>query len=647
MPNAVKFINQTELNKLAAAQCSMKFNGVPVKNGDVIADNGAIILLTANEGRILTGINQWSDDKGTYPFDISSDGKTGTLITKVGMTTTRSSSTYTTSPESAGTVLYTVTQDDLDLAASQNCEIYKGSVLATIGTSFKVGEVVTIKADSTVTFEGGYARFTIPSGQTDFELNSGFSEATKTMVADTIVSGLEIKTFAKPVVVWTVSSTQINQLNDSLAYLYKNGVRVSQGTQFFKGDIVKLTPDRDSRQLVNAWLNSVDESGSYQRINMVKNSNNSEATYTIETERPINGFIVSTEERPASYSITSNDISRYENAKATLKVNGVAASVGTIVSQGDTLEAKANSGRVFYNDSVYAINRGGGIQPFTQNSDSTIATMVMGSLGITGLYVDTVLAPSPDVRGYNNVYELSETQLKAVTQKRWEVNTAGDVVDYGKFFIGLISLPFAISPDYVIGDQNVRLGPLDTNIPAKLLDRDIVRLDLGTIRVVSEKGNLLDYKNTVAMLYLPYTDPVAIDLEYVIDHEIAIEYVISLYDGMATINIMSSKIDNIVLSINVDMGITIPFANVDQTPSKNSPLSIKMGFDNGIKVPFIEIVRNESILSDGFFTIPIVDEGLLSAASGYVKVEEIQLNCAATKREKELIISLLKSGVVL
>lgn len=560
-------------------------------------------------------------------------------------------STFQFTYSNVGTSMFmTYTAEILADIAAKGCKMYRNNDLVQVDWQTRSKDVMKLVCDPSVNI-GAVAPFwqTSEGKQYPMTVNAARTEGTRTLSGTNIswVSFTLDTVGAGPTPVLTLTEADITKLTDNMAYLFKGDVRAAIRTQFYNGDTVKVTPDRELRQLVNTWLNSTDATGAYERLSLVQNADKSAAMYTFASDRPVTGFIVTTEARPVRYTVTSADMTRYTNGQATLKINGVAAAVGATIGVGDSLVAAANSGRVFYADSVYNRTGSGGMQVYTQNEDFTVASLIVGADVVSGLYVDTVLAPSPDVRGYNNVYELSETQLKAVTQKRWEKNQAGDVVDYGKFFIGLISLPFAINPDYVIGDQDVRLGPLDTDIPAKLLDRDIVRLDVGTIRVVSEKGNLLDYKNTVAMLYLPYTDPVAIDLEYVIDQEIAIEYVISLYDGLATINIMSSKIDNIVLSINVDMGITIPFANVDQAPSKNSPLSIKVGFDNGIKVPFIEIMRNETILSDGFFTIPIVDEGLLSAASGYVKVEEIQLNCAATTREKELIISLLKSGVVL
>lgn len=641
--------SQSTQGRLDAAQVTLFINGVKAVVGNPISTGDIITITTIPGRRLASNANSFTFSSiGIRYFTLNSNKSLGTM----DLTSETNSVTANAFSSEIDPTVFTATQLYFNRATAAKLTLTKNGAPASIGTVFGVGEYVTLEVKDQTLLVDGALTYMVLNGSTQKNFTVSADGKSATYLVDGVDNITNFTCASKEEVsptpvVWTVSQSDITKLSDNNAYLYNGSVRATAGTKFINGDTVRVTPDRDSRQLTNTWLNSTNETGNYERLSLVQNSDKSEATYTLTSDRAVTSFIVTTEARPALYAISSDDMARYEAGQATLKINGAPASIGLTIGVGDSMVATANPGRVFYADSVYNRQRGGGRQVFTQNADSTIASLIVGVDGVSGLYVDTVLAPSPDVSGLNNVYELSETQLKLVTQKRWEINTAGDVVDYGKFFIGLISLPFTIDPNYIVGDQDVRLGPLDTDIPAKLLDRDVIRLNLGTIRVASEKGNLLDYKNTVAMLYLPYTDPVALDLEYVIDEEIAIEYAINLYDGVATVSIMSSKIDNIILSINVDMGISIPFANVDQTPSKNSPLSIKMGFDNGIKVPFIEIMRNEAILSDGFFTIPIVDEGLLSAANGYVLVEEIQLNCKATKREKELIISLLKSGVVL
>ena len=652
MANVIHVINQAELNRLTAAQVSLKWNGVAVKLNDYIADNGATMLLTANPGRILSGINQWSDQAGTYPFVISPDGKTGTLITKVGMRLGSANSQYTTIPEPSGMVLYTLTQTELDKITAAGASAFKNDVAATVGTEFKQNDVFKLTTPNTKTFVDGGVKFNFPVGIRSFTLTTDKSAASFTFGLDEIVSDLSVATILKPVVVWKLTNADITRLNDNYAYLYKNNVRAVLGTEFFLNDVVKVTPDRASRQLQNAWLNSTDSAGAYQRLTLVQNADKSEGVYTIDSERPITSFIVTTESRPTKYIFKQSDVDEFANAQATLRVNGVLAVLGTNIGVGDVLLAIANSGRVFTASTPSYQTSSGGQVSFIHNEDDTQASVTvveeMSNAGnFSNFNVSTVLAPSPDVRGLNNVYKVTQNQLKSITQERFEVNTQGNVVDYGNYIIGLIELPFNTDLAYDVGPQDVQLGPKKTDIAAILLDRDIIRLNLGVIHVPSVKNNFLDYKNTTALIHLPYCEPINIDMEYVIDQDVTIDYIINLYDGTATINITSSKTGEIVITQNIDMGIVVPFANVDSFPTKNDPRSIKLGSDNGIETAFIEILRNESILENGFFTIPVVDETTLSTYTGFAQVEQINLKSKATSFEKDLIISQLRDGVII
>ena len=79
----------------------------------------------------------------------------------------------------------------------------------------------------------------------------------------------------------------------------------------------------------------------------------------------------------------------------------------------------------------------------------------------------------------------------------------------------------------------------------------------------------------------------------------------------------------------------------------NSPHNIEMGIDNGVLIPYVEILRNDAVLSDGFFTVPVPDESLLANQIGYVKVDEIDLKVTASKDEKEMILRALDNGVII
>ena len=58
-------------------------------------------------------------------------------------------------------------------------------------------------------------------------------------------------------------------------------------------------------------------------------------------------------------------------------------------------------------------------------------------------------------------------------------------------------------------------------------------------------------------------------------------------------------------------------------------------------------MRNDVILSNGFFTIPVLDEKPLQGEKGFIQVNEVNLQVNATDSERENIISLLNKGVII
>ena len=350
------------------------------------------------------------------------------------------------------------------------------------------------------------------------------------------------------------------------------------------------------------------------------------------------------------FTFTQAHIDDFTNANAKIYIADVLVTDGTGFFTGDILTAKADDGYTFNE-----VSNGGASVSYRTGSGSTIY-FELGETALTatsdlryfnsGFNVETI-AILPDVRGYNNVYVLTDDQLRDVTQSRFVVFDGLETIDYGKYIIGLIDLPFEVSPDIIQGASTVKMGAYNSEIPATLLKTDTIRLNLGDITVPLVKNSLLDYKNTVAILHLPYANAINIDVDYVIGHTVNIEYVINLYDGVTIINLSSSKLGDVFLTVNVDMNITIPFANIETFPSKNDAKNISLGGDNGVKIPYFEIMRNNAILENGFFTIPIVDETLLIEQNGFIKIDEIDLKVKASKDEKEMILNAINQGVII
>ena len=543
-----------------------------------------------------------------------------------------------------------ITQAHVDQFTAANAVLFVNGVVAVDGTVFTAGGATVLKAVANSGYKmvavsyrtgtGGTKRFTVAPDELT-ATGDGASFAT----SSNFTVNTEITAPPVPVPIFTFTQAQVDSFTTNNAKLFIADVLVTDGTGFFTGDIVTAKAD-DGYKLVSVSYRS--GSGSVKKFTVAPNG----LTATSDLSNFGSGFAVSSiVDAPVPiFEFTQAHVDAFTNANAKLFIYDVEVVAGTGFFTGDVVTAKANAGFSFTE-----ISNGGASVSYRTGSGSTIyftltetATVATSDLRYfnSGFSVSTIIL-TPEVKGYNNVYSLTDDQLRDVTQSRFVVNNGQTTTDYGKYIIGLIDLPFAISPDLITGVSTVKMGGYNSGIDATLLKADYIRLEMGQITIPKIKNNLLDYKNTVAVLHLPYANAVNIDIDYVIGEMVTIEYLINLYDGVAVINLSSTKIDDVFLTLNIDMGITIPFANVETFPSKNDSRDISLGGANGVTVPFIELIRNNAVLENGFFTIPIIDETVLSDQNGFIKIEEIDLICKASRDEKEMILNAINQGVII
>ena len=238
---------------------------------------------------------------------------------------------------------------------------------------------------------------------------------------------------------------------------------------------------------------------------------------------------------------------------------------------------------------------------------------------------------TPNISGFTHLYSVDYSILKEIAGVRY---TSVPNTDLGNFIIDVIEFPFNFD-DLIAGNNPIHLGGAVLEIQGAELHSDVLEISLGEINVTGDYNNSYDYLNTVTNLYLPYVDMITLETDLVMNETISITYVVNLYTGDSTVNIHSSKTNNIIHSESVTIGRKIPFKNVDYP--------IINGINNKILTPFIEVVRNEPIQNK--FTNNIIESGLMNQFTGYVEVTNIDLKSESTLTEKRNIISLLRNGV--
>ena len=346
---------------------------------------------------------------------------------------------------------------------------------------------------------------------------------------------------------------------------------------------------------------------------------------------------------PYLNAVKQSDIDNYTVKNVVLYVNDVIATNGTKLT--GVLKFVANSGYLIENAVIRDLDGFSNNFVLSGDSKSVTFTTVTGTQ-YSAPTVETVME-TKEVKGLNAVYELTPDLLRTFTAKRFVGFNGQNETDYGRYILGLIELPFKVPSQYVKGKQNIQLGGYDTGVDADLLSIDKITLDLGEITIPLKFNNSLDFQNVTGVLYLPYSPPITIEPKYFVGQKIGVEYIINMYNGECIINIYSTKTNGIIIRQNIDLNIAIPFAQIETNPTINSPSNIKIGGFNGLKQPYIEVLRNDAMLSNGFFTIPVLDEKPLQGETGFLKIDEIKLNVNAHDNECENIISLLTKGVII
>lgn len=456
----------------------------------------------------------------------------------------------------------------------------------------------------------------------------------------------------------TVTTTQKTIVAGNVVTL-----RAAVDTQFISGN-----PANDGKN-TNPYFYGSDEYGDGKYLPFIVRSDNprfADVTYSDMAGGTWSKIEASVAVAPL-YTFNQYDIDQLTNSGVTLTINGAAVTVGTTVKAGDVFHAVTETGRYFYQQtdesgdkhpSIYFTDKNESgdkyYQYFTLSADLTTADYTRIDLGSGINYggLICITEQKTNVVGTNNVYLINEQILKQVNAKRFKVvSDGGDtpnetVYDYGQFILSLLSIPFTVPAENILLPESIILANFDTGVSAPKINSDILEINLGEINVNGASNNLLDYANAVALLHLPRMDTIAIDLEYVINQTIKIVYLLDCYTGKATVNIYSDKINSPIVTKTVDIGVNIPYANTHNNAALDNG-NIEIGGDNGVKTPFIELVKSDILLSDGLFTIPVIDEAILNTATGFIQVENVELKTGALRNEKEMLLNILNNGVII
>ena len=505
-------------------------------------------------------------------------------------------------------------------------------------------------------------------GVKNFAVSSNKSKATF------IVETLPTNQFYGPIAVameslalpfdYTFPGSEIQALSDSHITLKADGVEINAQNNAIRYGQTLTATTPDEWDIESITFEGDGDEGQYAPLRFTVASDKKSATLVFNLPAgktsPFDSFTAVSKAAviPPDYVFKASEIQALADNNMTLKANGVEiTSANNGIKYGDSLVATAPDDWEIQSIKFEGDNDEGQYSQllFEVSEDKKSASVLFKlPAGKTSPFdsFEPRATQVVIVKGSNYIYQITQdklTELNKVRFKTVDITSSNDAVyDFGQFILGIIELPFAIDPEYIGNPEPIKLANMDTLVSAPVIKTDLIRVDLGEIAVPAGNSAVEDFSNATALLHLPRSSPIALDLEYVIGQTIGIEYLVDVYSGRATINITSSKIGGDVINTSeVDLGVNIPYTTLINTKSVNN-INISLGGENHVKTPFIEIVRSNSVLPDGFWTIPVTDEGILSGNSGYLEVQNVELKSSKAMRvEKNEIVSLLASGVII
>ena len=665
-------IAQSELDRLASDGFTVTVNDGPV-TAAALYDGGAVFKFT-NTRNILSFQIPWrtsSNAVGTPPKSatISADQKTATYTVDSNTRYSYEVFTYTLGDVTAvGKPLYTFTANNIVECSSNGVTLKIGNVDVIEGTVFN--DIDTLVATAT----GGRKFTTIPATAWESSYTSIY------------FFGWD------PVEGGTVNLPFVLSDNDTVAtFKPASGMKLNNFYVTTQAAAVALAWDNhpssgsENTDIVFSWDGGTLTTGNYNIVVTkdgaeVVNISTPDKSYTIN--KTAGDYVVTVYDKggksdstasnisqaitllavlpKALYTVKAADMTAVSDNEIDMKVNGADITTGSVLRLGDVIVAKVSGIRKFYTDTTlhgtsinFAVFFDGGMDwlqfTLSDNDQTATFTMVDDTSGSGGMYTAWNIRTkqeTPAVVGTNNVYKIDADILSSVNKERFVTITGSDsLFDYGKYILSVLQFPFDIPANQILSPENIQLANRQLSVSANKLATDKIKIDLGEIVVPDTYGNMLSYANTNAVIHLPLAPSIVLDLEYVIGQTLGVYYLLDCYTGTATINITSTKLAAVISSTQVNIGVRVPYMADSYTAPENT--GVVAGGNNGVKIPYIELISHDAILPHGFFTVPVVDESLISGQSGYIKIDNVELETSALGNEKAQIISLLNSGVII
>lgn len=304
------------------------------------------------------------------------------------------------------------------------------------------------------------------------------------------------------------------------------------------------------------------------------------------------------------------------------------------------------------------------------------------------------IPPTGNASSLWKVYHPSQATIDAFGAWLWSSNFVEQIKKmFNDPMSAIIGLHKIFAPPVDAGTANIKVGYLDSGVASAYVDQQYVTIDCGSITLREYFGNVFDYEPyTRVAIYLPFIGVQSLSTAEVMRSTINVVYHVDIFTGacLAEVYISRDGGRGCLYTFSGDCSARYPLSSGSYMGIVGGVLSIAGGIAGtvatggnllpallgassamthmhtdvkhsgqisgnagamGVKVPFLIVLRPQTAMANSYehFTgRPANKFALIGEASGYIKCKEVHVDnlSGASDREKEMVASLLKSGVI-
>lgn len=260
-------------------------------------------------------------------------------------------------------------------------------------------------------------------------------------------------------------------------------------------------------------------------------------------------------------------------------------------------------------------------------------------LGTVNIKGNAQVIPEVDKYGIITIYNPTPAELKEIGNVRY-MHTTDTSVDLGNYIANIIKVFVKIPKGKT---ANVVVGGYNTDVVSNVVTTDVIETDCGSVEIVGNYNNAMDYDNTTVEIYLPLIGFKQLDTEKVMNETLSLIYKTNVING-DTIACLYNASGTLLYTFNTTASFEIPY-RLNSVIEPKGQLEINSNYLFGF-TPFITVRYNKA-----YNTANVIAndnrEVFIKDITGYIKCGEVFNTVKATATEKAEIERLLKEGIII